>query len=348
MSQVSVNSGGNTQGPSLSPFHIPPPPIIFSSPAQVKSLMSMDVDMPAPKPFWEAPTSWEPLKPQLLGEPWASIPAPPPIIISPPSQAVQEPTAIVIQPCPPPQMIQFASTPQQAPCAPPPSLHYCCHVSQGKADVQSLLNTFKGDLNGIMEKTFGTPSVQELVAPLPQELAPTPSSANEWWKWENFWWCHSCGKNFQGPSYYSCTICSWKVMVRFTAPDVVSNLTMLIQCHDCGTSGEVVGKHIEAHGVNHNMLKRTWGDPSPVVTPQVLSPVPRSPVPVIPSRSPSPSVTPQPIFVPRAPSPVMSPPAVVHVGIVCDMCNNTIVGVRHKCLDCPGKLYTIALLSALG
>ena len=28
----------------------------------------------------------------------------------------------------------------------------------------------------------------------------------------------------------------------------------------------------------------------------------------------------------------------VHSNIVCDMCNNTVVGVRHKCLDCPGKI----------
>ena len=27
---------------------------------------------------------------------------------------------------------------------------------------------------------------------------------------------------------------------------------------------------------------------------------------------------------------------VVHNNIICDMCKSTVVGIRHKCLDCPG------------
>ena len=34
------------------------------------------------------------------------------------------------------------------------------------------------------------------------------------------------------------------------------------------------------------------------------------------------------------PRSVVDPP--VHVGIICDICESTIRGVRHKCLDCPG------------
>ena len=30
------------------------------------------------------------------------------------------------------------------------------------------------------------------------------------------------------------------------------------------------------------------------------------------------------------------PPPVIHQGVRCDVCNATIEGVRHKCLDCPG------------
>jgi len=33
-----------------------------------------------------------------------------------------------------------------------------------------------------------------------------------------------------------------------------------------------------------------------------------------------------------------SPSEVVHRGIICDHCNDTIKGIRHKCLDCPGIL----------
>jgi hypothetical protein len=28
----------------------------------------------------------------------------------------------------------------------------------------------------------------------------------------------------------------------------------------------------------------------------------------------------------------------VHIGVTCDECTRTIIGIRHKCLDCPGSL----------
>lgn len=45
--------------------------------------------------------------------------------------------------------------------------------------------------------------------------------------------------------------------------------------------------------------------------------------------------------VPQSPAPASSGPAgepalSVHRGVICDSCNETVVGIRHKCLDCPG------------
>jgi next to BRCA1 gene 1 protein len=32
---------------------------------------------------------------------------------------------------------------------------------------------------------------------------------------------------------------------------------------------------------------------------------------------------------------------VIHKGIVCNVCNKMIEGIRHKCLDCPGWFSTV-------
>jgi len=60
--------------------------------------------------------------------------------------------------------------------------------------------------------------------------------------------------------------------------------------------------------------------------------------PIIPQVSPSAtpaSVQTRPITPPTAATVNAGP---VHPGIICDECDKTIVGVRHKCLDCSGSL----------
>lgn len=39
------------------------------------------------------------------------------------------------------------------------------------------------------------------------------------------------------------------------------------------------------------------------------------------------------------------PPPVIHRGVSCDVCNKIIEGVRHKCLDCPGRFLTVCYCS---
>lgn len=44
----------------------------------------------------------------------------------------------------------------------------------------------------------------------------------------------------------------------------------------------------------------------------------------------------QPIEGEHSPEQSSPPPPVIHSNIVCDLCKDVIIGVRHKCLDCPG------------
>ena len=42
----------------------------------------------------------------------------------------------------------------------------------------------------------------------------------------------------------------------------------------------------------------------------------------------------------RSVEPQSSPSPVIHENILCDMCRDVVVGVRHKCLDCPGLVFS--------
>lgn len=37
-------------------------------------------------------------------------------------------------------------------------------------------------------------------------------------------------------------------------------------------------------------------------------------------------------------------PPVIHKGVFCDVCDKIIEGIRHKCLDCPGRLFNCLVL----
>ncbi|KIY73564.1 hypothetical protein CYLTODRAFT_416943 [Cylindrobasidium torrendii FP15055 ss-10] len=67
----------------------------------------------------------------------------------------------------------------------------------------------------------------------------------------------------------------------------------------------------------------SFAEPPTPVTPFI--PPPCSPPPIIPTMDGWPH---------RAPQPPTGPAAVIHHGVICDSCNTTIEGVRHKCLDC--------------
>lgn len=87
-----------------------------------------------------------------------------------------------------------------------------------------------------------------------------------------------------------------------------------------------------------------WGASQPY-NPDTQAPIP----PMVPFVPPTPFRAPSPSLPPPPPPPIIStmtpppPPPVIHQGVICDMCENTIEGVRHKCLDCPG-MYSTAYL----
>lgn len=93
-----------------------------------------------------------------------------------------------------------------------------------------------------------------------------------------------------------------------------------------------------------------FGAPTPVIPfippHTVFSPATSLPdSPVIPQATPTAPVHAPMTSGPQAPIVAPPPPPVIHQGIVCDMCNRTIEGVRHKCLDCPGKALLLCLVN---
>lgn len=108
----------------------------------------------------------------------------------------------------------------------------CCSVSQGKAEIETLLTSFRSDLDRIMNDTFAPSSSAAAAAPSsapftttnqlgvptvpgawpePTSQAPSPVASRDPSCLNN--WCMVCGKLFNGP-WFSCGKCTWHVLVR--------------------------------------------------------------------------------------------------------------------------------------
>jgi next-to-BRCA1 protein 1 len=84
----------------------------------------------------------------------------------------------------------------------PPS---CCAVSQAKAEIESLMASFKSDIDHIMNNTFGSPPPTATDTPTP--VLPTPPCPLH----PQPQCCASCFQ-WLGSSWYTCLACSYKLV----------------------------------------------------------------------------------------------------------------------------------------
>lgn len=233
--------------------------------------------------------------------------------------------------------------PRRAPQHPAsaPSLGACCSVSRGRAEVQELLLNFQEGLNRVLESNLETPMVTTPAAGNASldgfaensASAPPPSL------------CSVCTKNIASPlnaQWYSCASCHI-VVVSDLFVNRLTNEVNVVQCNGCYDKAKP-GFCLSTMGP-HNMKLETSARASDL-------PIPRLPVPWVPSNSTSEPEALNPSFMSTTSTPeVRHPPVstprwaaqehVVHNGIICDMCSETVKGIRHKCLDCPGDSLSI-------
>ncbi|KAF5385350.1 hypothetical protein D9615_001201 [Tricholomella constricta] len=247
-------------------------------------------------------------------------------------------------------------------------LQGCCSVAEAKIEIQTLLQTFQQDLNCILTRTFGsTPANQsteqmDINAP-PLSSGPTNTSFATFQSLPPD--CSTCRKSVAG-QWYTCNHC------------------LALVCSDCNTYDRTglcavsLGRHTLRLApfaatplVNATHPSGTSWVPQPLPPVTRVSSSPSPPPPAVPFIPPSPAFTPNASFPPAqepsyalqaprsySPSPTAAcapisfppppPPPVIHRSVICDMCETTIEGIRHKCLDCADyDLCTSCLSSGL-
>ncbi|KAJ7070776.1 hypothetical protein C8F01DRAFT_1107742 [Mycena amicta] len=210
----------------------------------------------------------------------------------------------------------------------------CCAVNQAKLEMHEMVSKFKDDLDRLLQSPALTPA-----PPAHIPLMPPASS------FCLFKYCTTCAKIFQGP-WYACEKC---------------NVVICPGCHEKENGPQFC---IVAAMGPHTMKKEVCAacPQSSTATPTVVVPswphLPPPPPPPLPLPAqwtppqhwtppqqqgytpayPFGAATPTPINsfgdLPRGPAAAPAVRPVVHLGVVCDICDKVIEGIRHKCLDC--------------
>ncbi|KAJ7246253.1 hypothetical protein B0H12DRAFT_761399 [Mycena haematopus] len=288
-------NGGGAPNPFISVSHIPPPPIILSS---AGPSASMDVD------------------------------------------AASDGSSSSSTSTPMPQQHQ----------SPQSTAGSCCAVSESKIEIQGMVSKFKEDLDRILKSSFATPAPTPTALPPAAFIPPmlpsvTPSS------FCLFKYCTTCAKIFQGP-WFACEKCS--IVVCLSCHEAQGNTFCVTSMAPHIMKKEVCAAcPVEAQPPRMSMGPAPWAawqqsmmppqlqGYSPIypfqTQPQVSPFVPGNELPRAPAPAAAAPLPPLPVpsvaQVPTASAPPAPP--VIHRGVVCDMCDNVVEGIRHKCLDCP-------------
>lgn len=230
----------------------------------------------------------------------------------------------------------------------------CCSVAESKEELKVLMNDFLADFNKIAASNFGdVPEVSSPVVSTPKPIPPAfalPAEPRELGDIASLpipgafiqampvaestsngdslylhsgVLCDNCNGEVRGLRY-KCTDCPDFDLVSYFSCAQLQADTPYPQCESCMAQEHVVEQH-KALLPRWNIMGKALSHSFNVITRKTNSSCSRQ----------------QSLQTGQGPS------GIVHPGVICDMCDANVVGVRHKCLDCNGKRHLLGTIYLL-